>query len=434
MASVRITPSPRFTAVSWVLLDWGASAFSTVLITLVVAYVQKVVCADHPWGLESGVVWAWTLAAGMLISAIVAPGFSAWADRRGQHKTALVASVAVGAGALFLLAATAPSAVLAVLAAVAAASVGFDMAAIFTGSLLASIAPGRMADRLSAFGFAAGYAGGAVALVIAATIVGAHDWLGLTLAGGLRAAFAFTGAWWLIFTMPAVFARFDDSRGKPHAASATGELLDFVTMLMRPGGPGSNRHLTSVLVGSMLVLGAVQTAIAQFSSVAIVEFDLEPAALVRLVLLVQAVALPGALAIGWLSEHRGRRTAIAACLAGWSVVLVLAWFIHTVAQLYALAVLLALVLGGVQSAIRAAVAEAAPEGRAGVTFGTLQVGSKLAGAMAGLSFGWLYLASGYPRAGLAALLAQMVVGWWALSHMNDRQADRYAMPRTSRIE
>jgi hypothetical protein len=49
-------------------------------------------------------------------------------------------------------------------------------------------------------------------------------------------------------------------------------------------------------------------------------------------------------------------------------------------QLYILAILLALVLGGVQSAIRATVAAAAPEGRAGVTFGVLQVGAKASGA------------------------------------------------------
>jgi len=79
-----------------------------------------------------------------------------------------------------------------------------------------------------------------------------------------------------------------------------------------------------------------------------------------------------------------------------------------------LAVLLALVLGGVQSVIRATVAEAAPEGRAGVTFGLLQVGSKLSGALAGLAFGGLYLATDLPRAGLAALLVQILAGWWAL--------------------
>ena len=44
-------PTPRFTQVAWVLLDWAASGFSTVLITLLVAYIEKVAFADRPWGL-----------------------------------------------------------------------------------------------------------------------------------------------------------------------------------------------------------------------------------------------------------------------------------------------------------------------------------------------------------------------------------------------
>ena len=426
----------RFTAFAWILLDWAASAFSTVLITLVVAYVERVAFADRPWGLAPGVVWPWTLAAAMLASALIAPGLSAWADRRGRHKTALLASVFAGAAALVALAAAPATARLVVLAAVAASNVGFDMAAIFTGSLLARITTGRMADRLSAFGFAAGYAGGAVALVLATAIATAHDALGLTPAGGLRAAFAFTAAWWLCFSLPAALARFTPVAGgsadTAHAASSAGELAAFARSLMRTS-QGDGRHLAAVLGGSTLVLGAVQTAIAQFSSVAIEEFDLEPAALVRLVLLVQAVALPGALLVGLLSERLGRRAALLACLAGWIAVLVLAWFVRTVPQLHGLAVLLALVLGGVQSVIRATVAEAAPEGRAGVTFGLLQVGAKLAGAAAGLAFGWLFFATGHPRAGLGALLIQLLAGWWLLRRMEGRR-DRQTSPSTSRIE
>jgi UMF1 family MFS transporter len=408
------------TTVAWILLDWAASGFSTVLITLVVAYVEKVAFADRPWGLAPGVVWPWTLAAAMLASAVIAPGFSAWADRRRRHKSALLVSVVAGAGGLLLLAAAPPEARLVVLGAVALANVGFDMAAIFTGSLLAKITSGSRADRLSAYGFAAGYAGGAVALVIATAIVAAHDRLGLSTAGGLRAAFAFTGAWWLLFSLPAALARFDDGGEPSHAETAAGELLAFARSLTRSDG-GDGRQLAAVLAGSMLVLGAVQTAIAQFSSVALEEFSLAPEALVKLVLLVQAVALPGALAVGWLSERVGRRAALVSCLVGWITVLVLAWFVKSVPQLYALAVLLALVLGGVQSVIRATVAEAAPEGRAGVTFGLLQVGSKLSGAAAGLAFGGLYLATDLPRAGLAALLVQILAGWWALRSGGQRR-------------
>ena len=94
--------------------------------------------------------------------------------------------------------------------------------------------------------------------------------------------------------------------------------------------------------------------------------------------------------------------------------LLLAWFVHTVPQLHALAVLLALVLGGIQSVIRAGVADLAPEGRAGATFGVLQVGTKLAGFAASLAFGGIYQLTSNPRAGLALLVVQILAGWWAL--------------------
>ena len=158
-------PGTRFARLAWILLDWAGSAFSTVLITLVVAYVEKVVFAAGGWGVPAGVIWAWTLAAAMLVSAVLAPWAAAWADRRHAHQRALVASTLAGAGGLVALAAAPSSAGPAVVMAIIAASVGFDLAQVFTGSLLPRIAGDRDADRLSAYGFAAGSAGGATALV-----------------------------------------------------------------------------------------------------------------------------------------------------------------------------------------------------------------------------------------------------------------------------
>jgi UMF1 family MFS transporter len=416
------------------LLDWAASAFSTVQITLVVAYVERVVFADKAWGLAGGVVWAWTMAVAMLVSAAAAPFLSAWADRRHRHKTALIASVAAGSLALLVLGAVPPAARLAVAASIVVAVVGFDMAAIFTGSLLPRIAVGREADRLSAGGFAAGYAGGAVALLAATAVVAAHDRLGLTAPGALRAAFAFTGCWWLVFSLPAVWARFgasgttDGDDAEVHASSSAGELLAFARSLAGRSSGGvesgasdnvvtgeAGRSFGRVLLGCVLVLGAVQTAIAQFSSVALEEFHLDGTALVWLVLLVQAVALPGALFIGWLSARWSRDGAMAVCLVGWMIVLALAGLVQTPLQLHWLAVLLALVLGGVQSVIRATVAGLAPRGRFGATFGLMQVGTKLSGFVASLLFGVVLAASGLPRAGLITLLVQIAAGWWLLT-------------------
>jgi len=406
----------RFARCAWVLLDWAASSFSTVLITLVVAYVERIVMPHGAWGFEAGVVWAWMLAAAMLVSALLVPWTAAWADRHDALQRALVASTLVGAGGLLALAAVPPTARGGVVAAVIAACVGFDVAQVFTGGLLPRVAAGRDADRLSAWGFAAGYAGGALALVAATAIVAAHDRFGLDVGGGLRLAFAATAAWWIVFSLPAAGARFA-AAAAPHAASPGRELAAFARGLWAADRGSVDGRLASVLAGAMLALGAIQTAIAQFSSLALQRFDLDGPALVRLVLLVQAVALPGALAVGWLSTRCGRRPAAAVCLGGWILVLVLAWFVRSPTDLYGLAVLLALVLGGAQSVLRAAVAVAAPAGHAGVTFGLLQVGTKLAGCGAGAAFGILHQVTGVPQAGLAALVVQLVAAWWLLRRM-----------------
>jgi UMF1 family MFS transporter len=415
--STPLRDHKRFARAAWILLDWAASGFSTVLITLVVAYVEKLVFADGGWGLAAGVVWAWTLAAAMLASAVLVPWGAAWADRRDTHQRALILATCVGAGGLVALAAVPPTARLAVIAAVIAACVGFDIAQVFTGSLLPRIATARDADRLSAFGFAAGYAGGAIALVIATAVVTSHARLGLDVADGLRLAFAITAAWWLVFSLPAAVARFGHAEAAGHAATPGRELGAFAASLWRAPRGGADREFARVLGGSMLALGGVQTAISQFSSLALQQFDLDGPALVRLVLLVQAVALPGALAVGWLSTRFGRRTAAVICFGGWILVLVLAWFVETTTQLYGLAVLLALVLGGIQSLLRAAIAVLAPSGHAGVSFGLLQVGTKLSGFAASLAFGALHVVTGSPQSGLLALVVQLMVGWWLVRRM-----------------
>lgn len=404
---------------AWILLDWAASAFSTVLITLVVAYIERVVFAEGGFGVPAGVVWAWTLAIAMLASALLAPLAAAWADRRHAQQQAVVVAAAIGAGGLAALAAVPPTMQVAVVGAVIVASVGFDLGQVFTGSLLPRLAGERDADRLSAWGFAAGYAGGALALVAGTAVVAAHARLGLSAAGGLRAAFLLTAAWWLVFSLPAAFARFGVDAGTHHAATSGRELLDFARSLLRPATDGGT-PLGMVLLGSTLVLGAVQTAIAQFSSVALERFDLDGPALVRLILLVQAVALPGALVVGWFSTRVGRRAATAICLGGWVAVLVLSWFVTTPTQLHSLAVLLALVLGGVQSVIRATIAALAPTGHAAAAFGVMQVGTKLAGFVASLAFGGAQLLAAEPRAGLAVLLAQLLAGAWFLFRRSGR--------------
>lgn len=406
----------RSAVLAWVLLDWAASGFSAISITLLVAYFDRIVFLDGYHGLPAGVLWAWTLAIAMLLSAFLAPVLSAWVDRNNAHQMAVVLSSAFGAAACMVLAMLPSSSRIGIPVAVILATVAFDIAAIFTASLLPRLAQDENADKLSSAGFAAGYAGGAIALILATTIVAEHHVLGLSLSDAFRFAFALMGVWWLAFTLPTAFVHMGNPTKVTHAGASGTELISFFkSMFCQTGENKSMASLGYLLLGVVTVLGAVQTAIPQFSNVAVETFHLNASQLVRLVLLVQCVALPGALVIGWLSTTRGRHFAAKVCLAGWSSVFALTWFIHTQTHLFVLAVFLALVLGGIQSVLRAMLAVAAPDGHHAATFGLMQVGTKLTGFTASLVFGWVYAATGIAKAGLLVLLVQLIFGWWLLS-------------------
>ena len=401
---------------AWIFLDWAASGFSTISITLLVAYFNKIVFASGGWGIPGGVLWAWTLAATMLLSALVSPFLSAWVDRRHLHQRAVVLSSMLGAAACITLALLPATSQVGIIVSIIVATVSFDMAAIFTASLLPKLAQGRAADTLSSIGFAAGYGGGAIALILATSLIAARESFGLTAAGALRGSFAIMGLWWLIFSLPTACVRMTTASSPNHNGTSTTELIQFLkTIFSKTQAGDSISQLGWLMLGVVTILGVVQTAIPQFSNVALETFELEPPQLVQLVLLVQFIALPGAILVGWLSGVLSRQAAANICLIGWSLVLGLAWGVDSVPQLYAMAVLLALVLGGIQSVLRAMLAVAAPPGHHAATFGVMQVGTKLTGFIASLIFGWTYMASGIPKAGLVILLIQLILGWWLLS-------------------
>ena len=217
----------RSAVLAWVLLDWAASGFSAISITLLVAYFDRVVFIDGYHGLPAGVLWAWTLAIAMLLSAFLAPVLSAWVDRKNAHQMAVVLSSAFGAAACMVLAMLPSSSRIGIPVAVILATVSFDIAAIFTASLLPRLAHDENADKLSSAGFAAGYAGGAIALILATTIVAEHHVLGLSLSDAFRFAFALMGVWWLGFTLPTAFVHMGNPTKVTHAGASGTELISF---------------------------------------------------------------------------------------------------------------------------------------------------------------------------------------------------------------
>src|SRR5207244_3593986 len=100
--------------------------------------------------------------------------------------------------------------------------------------------------------------------------------------------------------------------------------------------------------------------------------------LAQVVLMIQFVALPGALLVGFLSERLGQRAALFGCLAIWITLLIVAYFVTTKMQFWILGMVLALVMGGIQSVSRSIMGQMTPVAHTAEFFGFFNLSSKAA--------------------------------------------------------
>jgi len=139
--------------------------------------------------------------------------------------------------------------------------------------------------------------------------------------------------------------------------------------------------------------------------------------LIVALLLVQFVGFPAAIAFGRLGERWGARNAVLVAIAVYIGVTIWAYTLRTVAQFYAMAIVIALVQGGVQSQSRALFAQLIPAGRAGEFFGFYNMLGKFAVILGPLLVGWAALVLADQRAALMSLLILFVPGMLLLARV-----------------
>ncbi|MFM6974905.1 MAG: MFS transporter, partial [Agromyces sp.] len=213
--SATTTPLPKARARhvwSWAMWDWGTSAFSVIITTFVfpIFIVQDLFGTPGAptTGLESAFAWSYTVSG--VIVAILAPITGQRADRSQRTKTWLgVNTFIVGLATIGMVFLTpSPNWFLVGLALYLVANVFYEFAFVNYNTVLVQISNARNIGRISGFGWGMGYIGGIVALLV--VLVG---FVGLGAGGGsfglpsadqlnIRLAFAFTGVWVILFTIP----------------------------------------------------------------------------------------------------------------------------------------------------------------------------------------------------------------------------------------
>ena len=212
-----VRPSvPRRAIAGWLLFDWAAQPYFTLVLTFVFApYFASALAADP---VEGQAIWGYAAAAAGLLIALLSPVLGAVADASGARKPWIAlfsVFLITGAGLLWFAAPGAAYAVPLALAGFGLATVGAEFATVFTNSMMPDLVPENRMGRLSGYGWATGYAGGLVSLVIVLGFMAANPQSGLTLLGleplfgldpaareGDRASGPFTALWYLVFVVP----------------------------------------------------------------------------------------------------------------------------------------------------------------------------------------------------------------------------------------
>ncbi|MEN0042123.1 MAG: MFS transporter [Pseudomonadota bacterium] len=247
----------------WMLFDWAAQPFHTLIITFIFApYFAASVAPDGVTGQE---YWGYAAAIGGILIAGLSPVLGSIADASGPRKPWIFGFSALAiAGSIALWWAVpnaGPAGVLFALAAFVITMIGFEFAAVFNNAMMPSLVPRAQLGKLSGNAWALGYVAGLLTLIVVLLTMASND-EGKTLLGidpmfgidasakeGERASGPLTGLWYLIFVIP-LFLFTPDAKSKTVAKGAVkaGLVGLFNTIKSLPQTPSLFAYLGSSML------------------------------------------------------------------------------------------------------------------------------------------------------------------------------------------
>ncbi|RBY87932.1 MFS transporter [Blastococcus sp. TF02A-30] len=415
----------------WYSYDWAMSVFNTSVTTVFLGPYLTSVAEDAVGedgrlpvlGLDipPGSWFSYVLSVSVVLQVLVLPLTGAVADRTGRKRQLLGGFAALGALATTGLFFVADGRYLLGALLFVVANISFGAATVVYYSWLPDLAGPDERDAVSSKGWAFGYVGGALLLAVHLGLVLGADSLGLTTGEAVRICLASAGLWWGAFTVFTLSRLRDRPVRDPDAVrTGTGFRQLATTLREMRAFP-----LTLWFLGAYLLFNdGVQTVISLSATYATEELGLEQDVLTGAILMVQVVAIAGALGLGRLAGVYGAKRVVLGALVAWIGVLLAAFFLQegAVAQFYALAAVIGLVQGGTQALSRSLFSQLIPAGKEAEYYGFYEISDRGTSWLGPLAFGLTYQLTGSYRLAIVSLVVFFVAGFVALALLPMRRA------------
>ncbi|KAA9339357.1 MFS transporter [Hymenobacter busanensis] len=355
----------------------------------------------------------YAISAAFLLIALVSPFLTSLADYSGRKKLFMQIFCYIGAAscaALYFFDKT--TLVLSTFIFIAA-TVGFSGSIVFYNSYLPVISSEEKFDSLSARGFSMGYIGSVLLLIICLGLIMGHHTLGLEEGHATRLGFLLTGIWWAGFAQ-IPFATLPKDPGRPAGAvSDAGWLLNGFHELGKVVDqlkhlPNLKRFLLAYFTYNM----GVQTVMYVATIFGDKELHLESTALITTILLLQLVGILGAWLFAKLSERIGNTRALSWAVFIWMLICVAGYFVQAGWSFYALASVIGLTMGAIQSLSRSTYSKIIPEHTPNTAafFSFFDVTEKLSIVIGTAVFGGIAQITGSMRNSILSLIVFFILG------------------------
>ena len=407
--------------------DWANSAFHSTIITAVFPQFFSDYAAAGMAPVDATARFALTTTIAVIIVAVLSPFLGALADYRPLKKRLLGLFMAVSLMAVLLMATIDRGAWMLAAGLFLVANVGERLSWVFYDSLLPHIAgPGEI-DRVSTAGFAIGYFGGGILLLLNLAWILSPQTFGLAdTVAAIKLSFVSVAVWWLLFSLPlfrrvpepAVVLKSDESGASPVRAAVTRVWETFHELR-------GYRHAFLMLLAFLLYNDGIQTII-RMASVYGAEIGIDRNAQIAAFVVVQFVGVPCSFLFGAIAGRIGAKTAVFISLAVYAAISVLGYFMTATWHFFALAFLVGMVQGGSQALSRSLFARMIPKHKSSEFFGFFSIFEKFAGIAGPAVFFASVTLFGNSRAAVLSIIMFFILGALVLTRVNVEEGEAQA--------
>ena len=391
----------------WVLYDVGNSAFTLLISTILPIYFNGLAESAGLSDAQYLAFWGYAASFVTVVVAVLGPTLGAIADLPDMKKKLFTLCVAVGVIGCAVMGAL--SSWVWFLGCFIIAKIGYSASLVFYDSMLTDVTTPERMDKVSAVGYAFGYAGSCIPFVVSLVIVLGYEAIGLTLGAAMLIAFLINAGWWLCCTLP-LLARYRQKYSIPAEGHMVAGAFRRLGETFRD--IQGNKQVLWFLIAFFLYIDGVYTIIDMATAYG-QALGLDSTGLLLALLVTQIVAFPFALLFGWLSRRVDTAFLVSVTIAAYIGIAAYAIFLRSQAQFWILAVWVGMFQGGIQSLSRSYFGKIIPPEKSGEYYGLLDIGGKGASFVGTFLVSLMTQISGSTSVGVMVIAPLILLGFFA---------------------